>query len=189
MALREAAWNSYSQMSLGLGMIFDGLQCSQHLLGEYRRNHVLISVHSNSSSICLIVNPFSVVPQKKNLCVGVGSLTELEIMVWHRPLASNSLLALSTSKATFQQAFPAIILRATNDVAVIDFNTVGMFEEKLLFRFCVFLISFMKPIKNILRNGTPKHAYNTKADPNLRCSKMFLQHQITVWRQWPYMGA
>lgn len=126
---------------------------------------------------------------KKKLRVGVGSLTELEIMVWHRPLASNSLLALSTSKATFQQAFPAIILRATNDVAVIDFNTVGMFEEKLLFRFCVFLISFMKPIKNILRNGTPKHSYNTKADPNLRCSKMFLQHQITVWRQWPYMGA
>jgi len=28
----------------------------------------------------------------------------------------------------------------------------------------------MKPIKNILRNGTPKHAYNTKADPNLRCA-------------------
>lgn len=122
MALCGTAWNSYSQMSLGLGMIFDGLQCSQHLLGEYRRNHVLISVHSNSSSICLIVNPFSVVPQKKNLCVGVGSLTELEIMVWHRPLASNSLLALSTSKATFQKAFPAIILRATKHITVIGFQ-------------------------------------------------------------------
>lgn len=67
MALRGTAWNSYSQMSLGLGMIFDGLQCSQHLLGEYRRNHVLISVHSNSSSICLIVQPLHGCSTKKKI--------------------------------------------------------------------------------------------------------------------------
>lgn len=65
---------------------------------------------------------FLVVPHKK-LVVGDGSLTELEIMVWHWPLTSNSFLALSISKATFQKAFSAIILRATVDVRVIGIST------------------------------------------------------------------